>query len=66
MQEDKNLVNKSQDGFVSFVRYYKEHQLNFIFSFTLLELGQVANAFFLFKIPRIKEILGKPLRNFTT
>jgi ATP-dependent RNA helicase DDX55/SPB4 len=33
MLSDKDLVDKSQDAFVSFIRYYKEHQLTFIFNF---------------------------------
>jgi len=65
MMQDHDLVDKSQDAFVSFIRYYKEHQLNFIFSLQLLEIGQVANSFCLFKIPRVKEILGKPISGFT-
>ena len=27
MLADKDLIDKSQDAFVSFIRYYKEHQL---------------------------------------
>ena len=64
MKKDKDLVDKSQDGFVSYIRYYKEHQLTFIFSFNLLDIGGVANSFCLFKIPRVKEILGKQLSGF--
>ena len=64
MLQDRDLVDKSQDAFVSFLRYYKEHQLTFIFSQTLLDLGQAANSFHLFKIPRVKEILGKPIKSF--
>lgn len=64
MLSDKDLVDKSQDGFVSFIRYYKEHQLQFIFAFNALSIGQVANSFFLFRLPRVKEILGKPVRDF--
>lgn len=65
MLQDRDLIDKSQDAFVSFIRYYKEHQLTFVFSFNLLEIGQVANSFFLFKIPRVKEILGKQCKGFT-
>ena len=36
---DKDLIDKSQDAFVSFVRYYKEHQLQFIFAFNSLNIG---------------------------
>jgi len=64
MQVDKDMIDKSQDGFVSFLRYYKEHQLQFIFAFNALNIGQVANSFFLFRLPRVKEILGKPIRDF--
>jgi hypothetical protein len=31
MLKDRDLVDKSQAAFVSFVRYYKEHSLQFIF-----------------------------------
>ena len=64
MLKDKDLVDKSQDGFVSFIRYYKEHQLNFIFAFNQLNIGQVANSFGLFRLPRVKEILGRPIKDF--
>lgn len=30
----------------------------------LLDIGQVANSFFLFKVPRVQEILGKSLKSF--
>ena len=30
----------------------------------LLDIGEVANSFFLFKVPRVKEILGISLKNF--
>lgn len=31
----------------------------------MLDIGQVANSFFLFKVPRVKEILGVSLKSFT-
>ena len=65
MLSDKDLIDKSQEAFVSFIRYYKEHQLQFIFAFNALNIGQVANSFFLFKLPRVKEILGRAIRDFT-
>ena len=66
MLKDRHLVDKSQDAFVSYLRYYKEHQLSFIFAFSLLDIGQVANSFFLFRLPRVKEILGKRVDGFKT
>jgi ATP-dependent RNA helicase DDX55/SPB4 len=64
MKKDRDLVDKGSSAFVSFVRYYKEHRLSFIFNFNSLDFGQVANSFFLFSIPRVKEILGRPTKNF--
>jgi ATP-dependent RNA helicase DDX55/SPB4 len=64
--KDKDLVDKSQDAFVSFLRYYKEHQLSFIFAFSQLDIGHVANSFFLFRLPRVKEILGRKIEGFET
>lgn len=31
----------------------------------MLDIGNVANAFFLFKVPRVREILGKSLKTFS-
>jgi ATP-dependent RNA helicase DDX55/SPB4 len=43
---------------VSFVRSYKEHDLKYIFEFKNLDLGDLANSFYLLRVPRVKEILG--------
>ena len=32
----------------------------------MLEIGQVANSFFLFRLPRVKEILGRKIDGFET
>jgi hypothetical protein len=62
---DKGLLDKATQAFVSFIRYYKEHQLAFIFAFKFLDIGSVANSFFLFKLPRVREILGRRITTFT-
>ena len=64
MKKDHDIIDKAQNAFVSFIRYYKEHRLSFIFAFNSLDFGQVANSFSLFSIPRVKEILGRPTKNF--
>ncbi|TNV81361.1 hypothetical protein FGO68_gene16313 [Halteria grandinella] len=66
MKQDRDLIDKASNAFVSFVRYYKEHALQYIFSMKLLDIGEVANAFFLFRVPRVKEILNIQLKSFTT
>ena len=65
MKKDRDILDKASSAFVSFVRYYKEQSLNFIFAMNILDIGQVANSFFLFKVPRVQEILGKSLKSFT-
>ena len=64
MKNDKDLIDKSQNAFVSFIRYYLEHELKYIFPFNQLCIGSVANSFSLFTLPRIKEILGRKIENF--
>lgn len=64
MKQDRDIIDKASNAFVSFVRYYKEHALQYIFSMKLLDIGHVANSFFLFKVPRVKEILGISLKSF--
>jgi hypothetical protein len=65
MMLDREIIDRSSDAFVSFLRYYKEHQLQFIFNMNQVDIGQVANSFCLFRLPRVKEILGKRIDNFT-
>ena len=62
--KDRENYEKAQAAFVSYVRYYKEHLLNFIFQFKDLDLGFLAQGFCLLRIPRVKEILGKRIENF--
>lgn len=49
---------------MSYIRSYKEHELKYIFEFKNMSIGDVANSFFLLRIPRIKEILGKKIYGF--
>nr|PIM02382.1 DEAD/DEAH box helicase domain-containing protein [Toxoplasma gondii COUG] len=63
--QDRALVLKSSKAFVSFVRAYKEHQLSFLLPFQNLDLGRLATAFALLRLPRMKEIVGRRISNFT-
>ena len=40
--EDRDVMEKGQNAFVSFIRAYKEHQCNLIFRLPQLDLGKVA------------------------
>ena len=61
---DREIYEKAQSAFVGYLRYYKEHQLSYIFEFKHLDLGYLAQSFCLLRIPRVKEILGKSIDNF--
>ena len=61
---DRDNIEKSKKAFVSYIRAYKEHDLRYIFEFKNIDIGQIANSFFLLRIPRIKEILGKNINSF--
>lgn len=63
--KDRDYIEKGKNAFVSFIRSYKEHELKYIFQFDKLKMGDTANSFFLYRIPRIKEILGKKIEDFT-
>lgn len=62
--DDREVLEAAQQAFVSYVRFYKEHHLSYIFEFKHLDLGFLAQSFSLLRIPRIKEILGKQIDNF--
>jgi ATP-dependent RNA helicase DDX55/SPB4 len=62
---DKWIYDKAVKAFVSFIRFYKEHDLKYIFDLKLLDIGNLANSFSLLRIPRVREILGKKVENFT-
>eukprot|EP00921_Rhytidocystis_pertsovi_P019162 GHVQ01030362.1.p1 GENE.GHVQ01030362.1~~GHVQ01030362.1.p1 ORF type:complete len:624 (+),score=102.85 GHVQ01030362.1:122-1873(+) len=62
--KDRALYDKAAKAFVSFVRAYKEHKLAFIFPFKKLNLGALGTSFCLLRLPRVKEILGRELKDF--
>lgn len=64
VEADRAVMLKASKAFVSFVRAYQEHQLPFIFPFKSLDLGDLATGFCLLRMPRMKEILGRPIHGF--
>lgn len=71
MKKAKNLVEtnrvvmlKSSKAYVSYIRAYQEYQLNFLFPFKTLDMGGIAKAFCLLRLPRMKEILGRHIKGF--
>lgn len=64
VETDRTVMMRATRAFMTFVRAYKEHQLNYIFAFGSLDLGSLATSFCLLRLPRIKEILGKRIEHF--
>ena len=64
LKTDRALVDKSMAGFISYIRYYKEHELSYLFPFKELPLAQLASAFGLFTLPKIKELRGVVVKDF--
>jgi len=54
-ETEREFMEKAARAFVSFVRGYKEHQCRFIFRLKELELGRLARAFGLLRMPRMPE-----------
>eukprot|EP00929_Paragymnodinium_shiwhaense_P106131 TRINITY_DN712_c0_g2_i1.p1 TRINITY_DN712_c0_g2~~TRINITY_DN712_c0_g2_i1.p1 ORF type:complete len:733 (+),score=240.38 TRINITY_DN712_c0_g2_i1:100-2298(+) len=65
VETDRTVMMRANKAFVSFIRAYQEHQLNYIFPLKGMDLGSLARGFCLLRIPRMKEILGKKIKNFT-
>ncbi|KAK9791145.1 hypothetical protein WJX73_001123 [Symbiochloris irregularis] len=63
---DRDVMEKGTRAFVSYVRAYREHQCRFIFRMEELDLGRLAMAFGLLRLPRMPELArSKAITNFT-
>lgn len=60
---DRDFHDKSIKAFVSYLRHYKEHYANFIFDFKNLNIQVLADAFGLFRLPKMMELKAFDLRN---
>lgn len=56
---DRELLETSTTAFISFLRAYKEHLCSYIFRLDQLDLGSVARAYALVKLPKISETVNK-------
>lgn len=56
---DRELLETSTTAFISFLRAYKEHLCSYIFRIDQLDIGSVARAYGLLKLPKISETVNK-------
>ncbi|SBT78880.1 ATP-dependent rRNA helicase SPB4, putative [Plasmodium ovale] len=60
--EHREIFLLSEKAFLSYIEFYKNHQLNFLFSFNKLNLAHLCYSFALIKAPKFKE--KNKLKNF--
>lgn len=63
--EDRDTFDKANRAFVSYVQFYNKHECNVILRVKDLDLGKLANGFGLLKLPKMPEIKGRNISNFT-
>ena len=63
---DKWIYDKAVNSFISYIRFYKENELKYIFDYRSLDIGNLANSYQLIKMPRlkIKEFQNETIKNF--
>ena len=63
---DKWIYDKAVNTFISFLRFYKENELKYIFDIRSFDIGNFANSFQLLKLPRLKinEFKNETIKNF--
>ena len=59
-ERDREVLEKAVQAFVSYVRAYKEHQLNFIFRLAELDIGAVGNALGVLQMPHMPDLKRLP------
>jgi ATP-dependent RNA helicase DDX55/SPB4 len=57
--KERELYEKSQLAFVSYVRGYREHICSFIFQLSKLDLGELAQCFCMVRLPFMPEFKGR-------
>ena len=53
---DRALYEGSSKAFVAYLRAYKEHQCSYIFQVEHLDLGELARALAVLRLPKLREL----------
>jgi len=56
IRKDRKIFELGEKGFVSYIRAYKEHHCNYIFSIKELPLLDILNLFVLLRIPKVPDV----------
>eukprot|EP00624_Nannochloropsis_granulata_P007268 evm.model.NODE_7030_length_20383_cov_42.581219.5 len=60
--KDREVLEQGTKAYTAFVRAYKEHQCQFIFRFVQLDLGGLARAYALLRLPKMPELTHHPIK----
>jgi ATP-dependent RNA helicase DDX55/SPB4 len=52
---DRAVLDAAEQGFLSYLRAYKEHRCSYLLPFANLDIGSVARSFSLLRLPRFQE-----------
>ena len=59
-ETDRDMLDKSVRAFVTYIRAYTEHQCQYIFRLTELDVGSLGDHFALLRLPKMKEFKRVP------
>ncbi|KAM7532624.1 hypothetical protein Aperf_G00000131259 [Anoplocephala perfoliata] len=62
--KDRLMYEKSIKAFVSFVQFYQKHDCRLLFRIKDLDLGALANAYGLLRMPQMPELKDVPISSF--
>ena len=61
---DRDVLERGSKAFMAHLRAYQDHKCEFIFRLASLDVGGLANAFGLLKLPKIPELRSLKVRGF--
>ena len=65
LQSDRGHMDRANRAFVSYIQSYAKHECNVLLRIRDLDLGGVASSYGLLKMPRMPELKGIKISNFT-
>jgi len=64
-QKDRSIFDKGNRSFVSYIQAYRKHECSLLFRIKDLDFGGLAKGFGLLRLPKMPELKGKVITNFT-
>ena len=65
LRKDRTNLDRANRAFVSYIQSYAKHECNVLLRIKDLDLGGIASSFGLLKMPKMPELKGIKISNFT-